>query len=110
MIGYEPPPPAERKKFMFYDTVERQMQFRIRLLHDGLNQSQFFRLIMTGYLDGDENIIEFVENCKEKLKIHNVKKRKDSRKESKKMQETVKDFSLDDSDIQSIFDMMEGDV
>ena len=95
---------------MFYDTIERQVQFKVRLLHDGLNQSQFFRLVMTGYLNGDENIIEFVQDCKEKLKIHNVKKRKESKKDLARMQETIKDFSLDDNDIQSIFDMMEGDV
>lgn len=110
MNGYNPPPPGERKKFMFYDTVERQVQFKVRLIHDGLNQSQFFRLVMTGYLDGDDNIIDFVNECKERLKIHNVKKRRDSVKESERRKEIVKEFSLDNSDIESIFDMMEGDV
>ena len=110
MIGYDPPPVEERKKFMFYDTLERQTQLKVRLIHDGLNQSQFFRLLITGYLNGDDGIIDYINECKETLKIHNVKKRRDSVKESEKRREVMKDFSLNDSDIQNIFDIMEGDV
>ncbi len=110
MRGYEAPDPQHRKKFMFYDTVERQTQLKIRLINDGLNQSQFFRLLITGYLDQDESVIEFIEACKEKLKIHNAPKRRSSEKEFQKRKENIKDFSLDQTDIDSIFDMMEGDV
>ena len=44
------PNPRERKKFMFYDSHKRQADLRIRLKYDGMNQSQFFRAMITGYL------------------------------------------------------------
>ena len=70
MNGYNPPDPKDRKKFMFYDTVERQMDLKVHLHYDGLNQSQFFRLMITGYIEQDETVIAFVHACKNKLKIH----------------------------------------
>ena len=42
-----------RKKFMFYDTEERQAALRVRCQYDGINQSQFFRMMMTGYIENN---------------------------------------------------------
>tara|TARA_Y100001963_G_scaffold152326_1_gene236945 strand:+ start:891 stop:1223 length:333 start_codon:yes stop_codon:yes gene_type:complete len=110
MNGYSPPDPKDRKKFMFYDTIERQTDLKVRLHYDGLNQSQFFRLMITGYLEQDEGVMAFVHSCKNKLKIHNAKKRRGSEKEYSERQNTIKDFSLDEEEIENIFDIMEGDV
>ena len=43
-----------RKKFMFYDTSERQTKLRIRCNFDGFTQSQFFRMMITGYIENNE--------------------------------------------------------
>ena len=59
------PNPIERKKFMFYDTNKRQVDLKIRLQHDGLNQSQFFRAMITGYLEKDEYLLSFLESYKQ---------------------------------------------
>ena len=50
---------VDRKKFMFYDTAKRQADLKIRLKYDGLNQSQFFRMVITGYLERDEEFMKY---------------------------------------------------
>ena len=42
---------------MFYDTEKRQTDLRVRLKYDGMNQSHFFRAMISGYLEKDENIL-----------------------------------------------------
>ena len=96
-----------KKKFVFLDTVENHARLKIRLMYDGLGNSEFFRLIMAGYLDKDENILKFIEAYKEKKSIHNKEKRKKTKKMFEERKETVKQFGLEDSDIDNIFDTME---
>jgi hypothetical protein len=101
------PDPRERKKITFVDTEKRQVDFRIRLKYDGLTQSQFFRSIMTGYLDSDERIISFVEEFKQKYEIQGRPKRRKSRILRDKGKEVKRQFSLDGEAIENIFDIIE---
>jgi hypothetical protein len=98
---------VDRKKFMFYDTAKRQADLKIRLKYDGLNQSQFFRMVITGYLERDEEFMKYFAKQREESKIHSSEKRSKSKKLAEKGQETKKHFLLDDSDIENIFDIME---
>ena len=71
------PDPRERKKFMFYDTEKRQADLRIKLQHDGMTQSSFFRIMMSGYLENDENVLNYLNDFQEKYKMrgkHKIKK------------------------------------
>ena len=63
------PESNERKKIMFYDSEDRQIKFRIRCQHDGITQSQFLRMMVTGYIEGDLSIFDFLNRQKEKLNI-----------------------------------------
>ena len=49
------PDPENRKKIMFYDSEKRQADLRIRLRYDGMNQSHFFRAMISGYLEKHRN-------------------------------------------------------
>tara|TARA_R110002020_G_scaffold103019_4_gene241348 strand:- start:696 stop:1055 length:360 start_codon:yes stop_codon:yes gene_type:complete len=100
------PAPDERKKIMFYDTAKRRTDLNIKLKYDNLKQSEFFRMMITGYLDCDPHILSFVEEYKEEMEIHNVAKRRKSKALRKKSEETKKNFSLDDSDIEDLFDII----
>ena len=60
---------ADRKKIMFYDSPKRQADFRIRLQYDGMNQSDFFRAMLTGYLEQDTNILAYLDSYKEKKQL-----------------------------------------
>jgi len=104
-----PPPPREdeRKKFMFYDTEKNQIDLRIRLQYDGMNQSNFFRAMIAGYLAKDLHIMEYIAEYKEKYIIHNKKKRKETKELLEKGREAEKDFALNKGDIENIFDILE---
>ena len=45
----------EGKKIVFYDSDKRHAELKVRLKHDSLTQAEFFRTLITGYLDKDEN-------------------------------------------------------
>ena len=48
-----------RKKIMFYDTAKRQADFRVRLKYDNMTQSDFFRAMLSGYLEQDDCIVKY---------------------------------------------------
>ena len=66
---------------MFYDTEQNQAKLKIRCAYDGMSQSQFFRMMLAGYVEDDENIMSYVKKCKEKHGLQGQQKR--NKKESK---------------------------
>jgi hypothetical protein len=101
------PDPRERKKFMFYDTEKRQADLRIKLQHDGMTQSSFFRIMMSGYLENDENVLNYLNDFQEKYKMRGKHKIKKVRRLINEGEELKKKFSIDDNDIEDIFDLVE---
>ena len=50
------------KKIVFLDTDHRHAQLILRLRHHGLTQSDFFRALISGYIEGDEDeLLEKIE-------------------------------------------------
>jgi len=92
---------------MFYDTEKNQIDLRIRLQYDGMNQSNFFRAMIAGYLTKDSHLMAYIGEYKEKYVIHNKKKRKETAKLLEKGNELEQDFALNQNDIENIFDILE---
>tara|TARA_B100000085_G_scaffold228363_1_gene214330 strand:- start:120 stop:461 length:342 start_codon:yes stop_codon:yes gene_type:complete len=101
------PDPRDRKKFMFYDTEKRQADLRIKLQHDGMTQSTFFRVMISGYLDDDEHILNFINEFQERYKMRGKHKIRKVRKAKEKGKELKKHFSIDEREIENIFDILE---
>tara|TARA_Y100000034_G_scaffold80897_1_gene96994 strand:+ start:1518 stop:1856 length:339 start_codon:yes stop_codon:yes gene_type:complete len=101
------PNSEKRKKIMFYDSADRQAKLRIRCDFDGITQSQFFRMMMTGYIDNDELIFTFLKKCKERYNIQGQQKRNKIDRIKKKSEEQIKKFALETDEIESIFDIIE---
>jgi len=101
------PDPENRKKLMFYDTSERQTKLRIRCTFDGLTQSQFFRMMITGYVENDELICDYIKECKEKYNIQGQQKRDKIDRINKKTDEVNKKFTLENKEVENIFDIIE---
>ncbi len=95
---------------MFYDTEENLVKLKIRCQFDGFSQSQFFRVMLEGYVNNDENILRYIENCKEKYSIQGQQKRNKINSISKKRQEVEKKFALKNDEIEDIFDMIESET
>lgn len=109
-MSYLTPDPSERKKVMFYDTADRQTRLRIRCQHDGITQSQFFRMMLTGYIEGDSAIVEFLEKQKEKHNMQGTTKRTKLSNLRKNTNKNIEKFALNEEEKESIFDMIEREV
>jgi len=101
------PPPSSRKKITFYDSPDRQAKLKIRCDFDEITQSQFFRMMMTGYIEGDELIYEFIKSCKERYSIQGQTKRAKIEQFKTQANKVSKQFSLQDDEVEDIFDMIE---
>ncbi len=95
------------KRISFMDTDKRAAELIVRLKHDGLTKTKFFRALLTGYLERDSDIISFLDNYKESSKSQSKNKTKKLKNIEKVEQETKNKFGLDDGDIQNIFDILE---
>jgi translation elongation factor P/translation initiation factor 5A len=97
----------EGKKIVFYDTDKRHVELKIRLKHDRLTQAEFFRTLITGYLDKDENVLLFLD----KYILENGKLRKKNlftnRALIKDGKDVEKAFALGEDEIENIFDLLE---
>tara|TARA_R100001440_G_scaffold16054_1_gene27237 strand:- start:189 stop:527 length:339 start_codon:yes stop_codon:yes gene_type:complete len=97
----------EGKKIVFYDTDKRHVELKIRLKHDRLTQAEFFRTLITGYLDKDENVLLFLD----KYILENGKQRKKSLVTNRELIKDGKDiekvFALGEDEIENIFDLLE---
>ena len=56
---------TKEKMVQFADLDKRHADLRLRLHYDGLTQGQFFRALVTGYVDRDPDIVNFIEKVKE---------------------------------------------
>jgi len=108
-VKNEAPSRSDRKKFMFYDTEKRQTDFRIRLKHDNLNQSVFFRAMITGYLESDPDIVSFIERYKKESGIQSRDKRKHVSKKIEEGRRISGVYGLNADELENIFDIIEED-
>ena len=91
------------KKIMFSDNGHRHAKLVIRLKTDGLTQAKFFRHIVTGYIEGDERIISYVDDFKPQSKA----RKKKSQKLRISGDQKLRDFALSDGEVENIFDILE---
>ena len=82
------------KRIVFTDTDHRHAQLLVRLRTDGMKQSQFFRSLITGYINQDDRIVSFFDDIKEQ----SIDRKAKSNKLRKKGQQS--------DQIENIFDMI----
>ena len=88
------------KKIVFTDSDHRHAQLVLRLKHDGLTQSGFFRHMITAYIEGDERVQELVSEFSNQSKTRTSKSRKlhsQGRKKISKVQEEIVVSALEKS-------------
>jgi hypothetical protein len=90
------------KRIVFTDTDHRHAQLVVKLKNDGITQAKFFRNLITGYLEGDPRLIEFV---REKGKLSIQRKNKIYKLEEK-VRALVQELGLGEEQVEDIFDMI----
>jgi len=94
------------KQICFDSNDHLHANLKLRLHYDGLKIKEFFNKIVTGYLEKNEYIMNFIEELKEKKQLSQKKRNKINRS-SAKAKETERKFALDKSEIENIFDIIE---
>jgi hydroxylamine reductase (hybrid-cluster protein) len=103
-------PMEESKKKIIFTVLERQKEdFKVRLQYDGLTQANFFRAVMAGYLEKDEDLMKYLNSFKAKNGIHNIPQRKKVMKGIEEAKKTKNLFALDDDEVENIFDILESE-
>ena len=95
------------KRISFMDTDKRNADLMIRLKHDGLTKTKFFRALLTGYLERDHIIVEFIERFKESTGVQSKAKAKIVRDLEEEGQQNKRKFGLEEDEIENIFDILE---
>ena len=95
------------KKIVFYDTDKRHADLKIRLQNDDISQNDFFRSLITGYVMGDQRIVEYLNEWRLENKKQSKAKVGISQKTREKGEEIKRKFALDDDTVENIFDILE---
>ena len=94
------------KRIVFNVSDHEHAKLIVRLRHNSLTQAEFFRAIITGVNENDENILNFIgafAGKKQKLSKEKIKKSDLLIAKGNKM---ANDFSFGDDEIEDIFDLI----
>jgi hydroxylamine reductase (hybrid-cluster protein) len=100
---------TKNKKIIFTVSERQKEDFKVRLQYDGLTQANFFRAVMSGYLDKDVDMMNFLNTFKDNNGIHNKQQRKKVLKGVQEASQTKNLFALDDDEVENIFDILESE-
>ena len=104
--AFKPDVSAQYKQLCFTCTHKSHADLKIRLMHDNMSQGALFRILMHGYIQQDENIMNFVENFKERYGIQKKNQIKKSKSLLEKGRQTTSEFALDPNELEDIFDLI----
>lgn len=91
------------KRVVFTANDHQHAKLLLRLKHDGMRQSEFFRSLIDGYIDGDPRISEFISE----RSAHSQKKKQKSKKITTSGETLLNDLGFSDGEIDNIFDILE---
>lgn len=96
------------KHVIFRETDKRHADLKIKLDYEKLSQSDFFRMMITGYLNDDPRITDFMKEWKLQNKTDSQRSIKIIDDDRKKAQDIDKLLGVsEDSD--TLFDIIEDD-
>ena len=96
----------EGKKIVFYDTDKRHAELKIRLKHDHLTQAEFFRTLVGGYLEKDEDLLSFLHKYMEEHGDQSKSHLIQNKQLIAAGREVESKFALDEGEIENIFDIL----
>jgi len=91
------------KRIVFTENDHRHAKLTVRLKHDNIRQSEFFRSIITGYLNQDERICSYIDDIKPQSK----KKKEKSKSLIQQGNNNLENFGFSEKELSNIFDIIE---
>lgn len=95
-----------KKKVVFSDTDIRHAKLKVRLQYDGISQAEFFRSFITGYLEKDKSIMEYIQRYKETNKKMSKRNLKYASKDNEHAEDLLSKFGIGEEDLENIFDII----
>jgi len=95
-----------KKKVIFDDTDVRHARLKIRLEYDGLSQAEFFRSLITGYLENDKSVMEYITRYKNDNKKLSKRNLKYQAKDAQTADDLLGQFGIGDEELENIFDVI----
>jgi len=95
------------KKIIFTIPANDKAKFKVQLQYDSLTQVKFLRGMIEGYINRDEDFMNFVAKIKKDTKSQGGVQLKKVEKNLAEMKKTKGTFALEDDEVESIFDMLE---
>ena len=90
---------GDLKRLIFYDTSRRHVELKIRLDHDDMTQSEFFRAL-------DDMIVRYLKDYRETNSIQSKSKTNNTQKLINKGKDVERKFSLNEDERDNIFDLI----
>tara|TARA_B100000287_G_C20364377_1_gene675127 strand:- start:317 stop:646 length:330 start_codon:yes stop_codon:yes gene_type:complete len=90
------------KRIVFTDTDHRHAQLVVKLRNDGITQAKFFRALITGYLEEDQRLQDFI---RENGSL-SIQRRKKTRKLEDKGKKITQELGLDSEQVEDLFDII----
>ena len=101
------PDKDNRKKAHYWADPDKHVNFLSKLRVDGLNQSQFHRAMIQGFLEDDVDLLAFLNRYKEEFTVQGQRKRGIVDVMKRRSAEVKRKFGLGEEEIESIFDIIE---
>lgn len=96
-----------KKKLVLRIDDDLHARLKLALAYDGLSQNNLIKYIIAAYLAEDKNIRSFIEETVQTiLSKRSIKNRK---KDKQEKEETIKNFALNEAEIENIFDLIESE-
>jgi hypothetical protein len=95
-----------KKKVIFDDTDVRHARLKIRLEYDGLSQAEFFRSLITGYLENDKSVMDYITRYKNDNKKLSKRNLKYQAKDAEAADDLLGQFGIGDEELENIFDVI----
>ena len=95
------------KKVFFSDTDKRHAELKVKLRRDGLTQIEFFKAMITGYIEDDPNIVLYMSRVKQEKGLVSKKKIKKVESEALESNSVLRELGITDEDIDFVFDLIE---
>ena len=95
-----------KKKVIFDDTDVRHARLKIRLEYDGLSQAEFFRSLITGYLENDKSVLDYITRYKNDNKKLSKRNLKYQTKDAEIADDLLGQFGIGDEELENIFDVI----
>ena len=95
------------KKIIFTIPANDKAKFKVQLQYDSLTQAKFLRGMIDGYINRDEDFMNFIAKMKGDTKVQSKAQLKKVEKNLVEMKQTKGAFALEDDEVETIFDMLE---